>query len=72
MSDTKFWILFLGAVLLITSCAVGLGIGLDWVACNAKTSQIGFPAKYSIFGGCLVEVKPSQWIPLENYYFKQQ
>lgn len=40
--------------------------------CYAKTINMGFAHHWDFFGGCRIEVKPGQWIPLESYYFKQQ
>jgi hypothetical protein len=40
--------------------------------CSAKTESIGFDSRYSFLGGCQIEVTDGQWIPLDNYYFKQQ
>ena len=40
--------------------------------CFSRTESIGFDARYSFLGGCQIEVTPDQWIPLDNYYFKQQ
>lgn len=40
--------------------------------CYAKTQQMGFEVKYTYWSGCLIEVTPGQWIPLDNYYFKQE
>lgn len=40
--------------------------------CMAKTVDIGYPSRWSIMAGCQIEVKESQWIPLESYYFKEE
>ena len=72
MSEKKFWIIMVLIVLLVITSCVGLGVGYDYTVCQAKTSQIGFPSRYSVFGGCLIEVSPDKWIPLDSYYFKQQ
>lgn len=41
--------------------------GVQYLQCTASTVDIGFPSKYGIFSGCLVEPVPGTWIPLENY-----
>lgn len=49
--------------------------GMVWYSqatCSAKTINIGFAHRWSLLGSCQIEVNPNQWIPLENYYFKQQ
>lgn len=40
-------------------------------SCDAMTIQMGFPHRYSFLSGCMIEVKAGQWIPLDNYYYKQ-
>ena len=48
------------------------GLAVDNLICDAKTANIGFTSRWSIYGGCQIEVTPDQWIPLESYYFKQE
>ena len=44
---------------------------VDKATCEARTAHIGFDHKFGIWSGCLIEVENGQWIPLDNYYFKQ-
>ena len=44
---------------------------VDKNVCTAKTEDIGFSSRWSVLGGCQIEVKEGQWIPLNSYYFKQ-
>lgn len=62
-------------ILIIVAIVVASIIGVtkfDEAKCIAKTEGIGFPHRWSWIGGCLIEVNPDQWIPLESYYFKQE
>lgn len=58
--------LFLLAVLF------GAVVGLSATECNSKTAHIGFNHYYGFWEGCMIEVKENQWVPLDNYYFKQE
>lgn len=40
--------------------------------CDAKTEDMGFENRYSFWGGCQIEVESGKWIPLKNYYFKEE
>ena len=64
-------ITFLVVVCLII-VVIFASVKLSDVSCSAKVENMGFNYRWSIFGGCQIEVKPNQWIPLEHYYFKQQ
>lgn len=63
---------FFVVVALLLAIFMGGIYGLEVWSCSAKTADIGFAHRYSLMGGCQIEVKPGQWIPLESYYFKQQ
>lgn len=58
-------------ILLIALAVGGYVAVFGLIPCNAMTRDIGFASRYSIFGGCQVEVTPGQWIPLSSYYFRQ-
>lgn len=63
------------AVLVIVAIGAGIIYGdmtLSEARCIAKTENMGFAHRWSSFGGCQIEVVEGQWIPLENYYFKQE
>jgi hypothetical protein len=65
----------LGAVVLLVLVIVATIGGMIWyeqASCIAKTENIGFNHRWSILGGCQIEVVSGQWIPLESYYFKQE
>ncbi len=53
--------------LVIGAILFGGIFGVQYLKCVASTAEIGFPSKYAIFSGCLIEPVPGQWIPLENY-----
>lgn len=56
----------------ILVAAIAIYYFVDVASCNAKTEGMGFEHRYSLFGGCQIEVNDGQWIPLESYYFKQE
>lgn len=61
----------LSAIIGILAVIVVLGLlfGFDAVACEVSTAAMGFPHKYELFAGCMIEPKEGRWIPLENYRF---
>lgn len=61
-------LLFLLGVLILFS----IGYFVNKGVCDAKTTDIGFPHRFSALGGCQVEIDPGHWIPLDNFYFPQQ
>lgn len=40
--------------------------------CTAMTRNMGIAHDWSWFGGCVVEVEDGRWIPLDNYYFREE
>lgn len=64
------------AFLIVVAIVVAVYAVVFWlqgpVACNARTADMGFEHRWSLFGGCQIEVVESQWIPLESYYWKQE
>ena len=60
------------AMLVLLIVIILSGLAVDNATCDAKTANIGFTSRWSILGGCQIEVTPHQWIPLESYYFKQE
>lgn len=75
MFDYPEWIVPVILILFVL-CLVVVAVGADYItnriSCETKTAQIGFDHRYTFWGGCLIEVRPGQWIPLESYYFKQE
>ncbi len=72
LDDNLLIILIVGIVLSLLIC-MPLGLFIwDRAECNAKTVQIGFAHRWSVLGGCQIEVTEGQWIPLGSYYFKQE
>ena len=66
-SYTKAILLFLVGVVILFS----IGYYVNKGVCDAKTSDIGFPHRFSVMGNCQIEITPGQWIPLDSYYFQQ-
>jgi len=65
--------IIVGVIMAVVLAAV---VGIFYLAgkaeCNALTKDIGFASRYSLYGRCQIEVQKDQWIPLDNYYFKQE
>jgi hypothetical protein len=38
-----------------------------YLSCGAKAKQMKMNYDWGFAKGCMIEHKPSQWIPLENY-----
>lgn len=60
-------VLFIVAI----AAVVAMAAAFMHIECDAKTASIGYPARWSLFGDCQIMVTPGQWIPLDNYYFRQ-
>jgi len=46
---------------------LALGFLFSWISCNAQTKDIGFPSRYEMMSGCMIEPQEGQWIPLNNW-----
>lgn len=63
--DKEGWTIFACVVLLI---AILVGAAMwDSAQCTIQTAGIGFPSKWDLVGGCLIEPKSGQWMPLDNW-----
>ena len=40
---------------------------LPYFQCEKQTKDLGFAGRWSIVGGCQIEIKPGKWLPLERY-----
>lgn len=56
----------------IIAAAVFSVFKLDEAMCYEKTKDMSFASRWSLLGGCQIEVIEGQWIPLDSYYFKQE
>jgi hypothetical protein len=63
------WLLLLISIFLLITWGT---VAMAEKSCYAQTESIGFPSRWSFWGACQIEVTPGQWIPLNNYYFKQE
>jgi len=72
MKDTIVMILI---IILSIAIVVGLAVGLVYLIappeCDAKTANIGYPHRWSFWGGCQISIQDNQWIPLDNYIFNE-
>lgn len=64
-------VFFIVIVVLVAGVILGSAKASE-ASCNARTEGMGFAHDWSFFGGCRIEVSEGQWIPLGNYYFRQQ
>jgi len=76
MSDfwyyNKSWIIMIIVMVVIAACVCWGAALVSEKSCDACTQNIGFAHRWSFLGGCQIEVTEGQWIPLDNYYFKQE
>lgn len=70
--NTKYSIIMVLICLGLVILAITTVKIIDMVKCNAQTSQIGYPAKWGLFSGCMIEIAPNQWIPLSAYYYREK
>ncbi len=59
------------SILCLLVAVYALAYAVSRKSCYAQTSQMGFATTFDFWGGCRIEVKPGQWIPLDNYYYRQ-
>ena len=66
------------AVFLLTAVFIGLCVGFmgpilglatwaDATACRSKAGAMGKPYTWGPLQGCMIQVRPGFWLPLENY-----
>jgi hypothetical protein len=58
---------FIMIILVLFSLLFGGAAWLSMIECDNQTSSIGFDHDWKFLGGCMIEVKPGQWIPLDNW-----
>lgn len=58
--------------LIFISCMFLSSLIIVRAKCFERTENMGFDSRWSLLGGCQIEVNAGQWIPLESYYFKQE
>jgi len=68
--DTKVIIGFIAVAVIIVACVLGVGAVYNSYECQVKTADIGYAHRWSIVGGCQIEVEDDRWIPLDAYYFE--
>jgi hypothetical protein len=42
-----------------------------WYACKQRSSLMGVRYDWGVLQGCMIELKPGQWVPLKNYRVMQ-
>ena len=60
---------FLFVFLCVFLCVLAGMFLISQAECLATTADIGFPRRWSYWGGCQIEVVPGQWIPLDSYRY---
>jgi len=66
----KFAIVTITLIVIVLAAIIAGCYGCDCKTCNEQTKGMGFPHKWGIFSGCMIEVNGS-WMPLDNYrYFE--
>jgi hypothetical protein len=65
--DTINFILLVLIVLVVVVVSLWGIFTLSRSSCTACTKDIGFPHRWSIMGGCQIEIGENKWIPLDNY-----
>lgn len=65
-------VLNLLALLIIFACIFFGDKLIKQTTCAAKTQNMQMESYYDWWAGCMVEVEPNHFIPLDNYYFKEE
>ena len=53
-------------IILIAVIIIGMPLSA-YMSCDAKAKAMGMRSDWGLVKGCIIEHKPGQWIPLENY-----
>jgi hypothetical protein len=54
-------------ILTVGIVSIGFMLILPKWECENKASKMGFNYTFQWIGGCMIEIKPDQWIPIDNY-----
>jgi hypothetical protein len=49
---------------------IAIGYGFMALECNAKTGGMEMPHRWTLLGGCQVQIPGNWWIPLDNWYYR--
>lgn len=60
---------FLVRVALVVIAFIAVYVFAANFECKAKTGDMGVAARWSVLGGCQVQVEEGWWIPLENFRY---
>ena len=64
--DFLYWAVA-GLVWVVCLSAIGWAIIAPSYTCRAKAEVMGMKSSWGFVQGCMIEVKPGQWVPLSNY-----
>jgi hypothetical protein len=65
--DTRFLVGLIGGILLLLVSIMAIAAWADSVSCHAKYADSGLQTRWSMMGGCRVNVPGQGWIPSGNY-----
>ena len=60
---TTIVLIFFTAMLLL------LPVAMAYSSCGKRANIMGMKYSYGVLSGCMIEVRPNQWIPIDSYYF---
>ena len=70
--------LFWAAMIIITIIAIIITISIMTMAfsvqnliCASDALPIGFDYRYSISGGCEIDIGNNHWIPIDSYFYSR-
>ncbi len=58
--------------LVIVILIIIMGVGVNYLCekeCSSKSSMMNLNHKYGFVMGCLVEVEPNKWYPIESVHY---
>lgn len=67
--DKVFYVFVVLVIVALFVAIFGIAYFMGAKTCSAQTQNIGFESKYGFFSGCMIEIEPEIWIPLDNYRF---
>lgn len=65
------FILVIALALLIGMALYG-SLELNKKICSVKAEQMQMESHWGFWEGCMIEVQPGKWIPLDSYYYKEE
>lgn len=58
------------AIVILSTASILAITKLSERDCGRIADKMGYPSYHTFSTGCMIEVEPGKWIPLDKYYYK--